>query len=314
MNKDTIFFQYYPGDIKKCRPIGTLTLNQYIDKTRNPRNPEKFGEIKAAKAEGNLGLADKLKKRLLTFTPAVIVDGWRNQKSIISFTGLFPVDFDKMTPAEAVGFKEYLFYHYPFFYSVWLSASGHGVRGFIQVPVVQSVEEYRDYYFAIEAEFIQYEYKFDTQLKNPVQPMFQSFDPDILYRPESAIWTVKAVKAPPPQPSQTGTPNFNYSDKQRQKAAEIIIKGFTTRFNNIVDVGHPNVRSIAYTAGGYIAGGYLDESDVILLMDGWIDSHNYLRQKTDTYKRTVREMINRGKAQPLTLKTKSYTTRPTDNN
>ena len=299
-----ISFQYYPGDIHKCTPAGKITLPQFIQATRSPKHPEIFDRIKEAKDNGNKALAGKLKESLYSFTPAVIVSGWRNQKSITAFTGLFPIDFDGMTPDQASEFKQYLFNHYPFFYSVWLSASRHGVRGFIRVPVVQTVEEYRSYYFAIEAELSQYEYHFDVMLKNPVLPMFQSYDPDILFRSDHETWTARYVAPPlpPPQPVNIGT---NHTDRQRQSAAEIILKGFTSQFSRIANIGHPVVRSIAYTAGGYIAAGYLDESDVLRFMDSWIYSHGYLRQNAATYKRTVRDMISRGKAQPLKLETKS---------
>ena len=301
--KEQIQFQYYAGDILACRPLGVLTLPQFVCSISHPKHPEYFTRIQEATAAGDEATRTELKKKLFSFTPAVIVSGWRAQRYITHFTGLFPVDFDKMHTDHAVEFKRILFDYYPCFYAVWLSASKHGVRGLIRVPEIQTVEEYRQYYYSIEAEFGQYPYRFDTQMKNPVQPMFQAYDPDILYRDDPEEWTEKANRELPPPPSELVNIKDNYSETQRQKAAEILFKGFTTRFRKITDVGHPNVRSIAYTAGGYISGGYLDELDVIQFMESWIDTHGYLSQKADTYKRTVRDMINRGKAKPLQLST-----------
>lgn len=296
-----ISFQYYDGNIKKCRPIGFITISQFVQVTQTPKHPEIFYEIAEAKAAGNETRKAILKESLYSFTPAVIVNGWRNQKSITSFTGLFPVDFDKMTPAEAIEFKHYLFTHFPFFYSVWLSASRHGVRGFIQVPVVQSVEEYRSYYYAIESEFTQYEYLFDKMLKNPVLPMFQSYDPDILHRPNPETWTIKAEPPKPaPKPvNMTIQVLSKVSDRELQFRRNVCLKGLQTSYMGIKDVGHPNIRSIALRAGGFAGAGYFTIDEIESLLNDMIDGHSYLRQKAETYKTTARWAITEGFANPL---------------
>jgi len=307
MCKD-ITFPWFSNSIESCIPKGLITYDQFIDKTRSPLNYFIFADIQKAKAAGDRALTDKLKQRLYYFTPAVRIKIWRKGDNITAFTGLCPVDFDKMTPAQAIEFKAFLFGQYPCFYAVWLSASRHGVRGLIRIPVVRNIEEYKSYFFAIQAELQQYGYHFDPQLQTPVQPMYQSFDPEILYRPDPETWDMKAEPKPLPRLQPPAQLNIFRSERQRQSAIDIILKGRRTSINQIIDGnGHPRLRSISRTLGGYVGEGYLTETEAISFMNNEIERNSYLNQKAATYKKTARWAIMEGMKKPLKLITQSTT-------
>jgi len=292
MDNDSIKFQYYEGNIRKCKPKGFITLPQYIESTRAPKHPEIFPQIAKAKEDGDIALKAQLKETLFGFTPAAIFDGWRKGIYITSFIGIAPTDWDGMTTADAIEFKHYLFNHYPCFYSVHLSSSWHGVRGFIKIPSVRTITEFKQYFRAITAEFSQYEFHFDTQLQTPVQLIFQGYDPDILFRYDPETWTDK-IAAPEPPAVNMNTPVIGtVSDREIQFIREVCLKGLQTSYKAITDTGHPNVLSITRRAGGFAGAGYFTQHEMIDLLYSMIEGHTYLKQKAETYKATAAWAIN----------------------
>ena len=313
MDKGTNF-SWFSNSIDSCEPQGLISFPEpFHDKIRHPLNYEIFAKIKAAKAAGNKALVDQLKQGVYYFTPAVRLRRWRNSRNIYAFTGLCPIDIDRMPPEQAAEYKRFLFDHYPVFYSVWLSASGHGVRGLIKIPVVQTIQEYKAYFWAIYEELKQYEYHFDTQLQTPVQPMYQSYDPDILIRQDPETWQAMApppVKSKPVRSEVTKSaeplpilPKGHYSDKQIISAGQIIEKIAKSMFRKITDIGHPNVVKIGLILGGYAGEGLITQAKAIEIMDEGITGHNYLNQKADKYQVTARWAISEGMDSPLKLKT-----------
>ena len=104
-------FQYYPANVKITKSLGELTLEQFIESVRNPKDKIKkcFLEIQAAAENGDEELKAKLKtENLYYFTPSVYTDGeGRSYSNIIDFTGLMVVEFDKVDFAEEL--KHYIF-------------------------------------------------------------------------------------------------------------------------------------------------------------------------------------------------------------
>jgi len=299
---DKILLQVYRQPVTNTRPEEDLvSLRRILTGFAEPGNRiiEIFELIQQAEREGNQKEKARLKtKYLLYFTPCVVVFPKRDYQSIRYFTGILVLDFDHIN--NAAEFKQFLFEKYNCVIACWLSPSRRGVKALVKIPVVKTIAEFKEYFYGISTEMDQYG-GFDHTGQNCVLPLFQSYDPDLLERNDPDTWQVKAILPPPLPLSPTINTLAPISDKQRQKASEIIFKGFSTQLRNITDIGHPVVRRVAYTAGGYIAGGQLDESDLLMFMDAWIDGHPYLRQKSGTYQRTVRDMVARGKLAPLSL-------------
>jgi hypothetical protein len=296
-----IFFQYYEADIKSTRPLGIVSLEYWIQSMVNPKPKYKeiFEKIHLASLNQNKAEKDILKRALYFFTPSVLVKNRRCYADIDRFTGLLTIDFDGLDPNYAEEFKTALFNEYKFIICSWLSASKKGVRALIKIPIAKDVDDFKLYFNAIEQEFGIY-HGFDTAPKNCVLPMFMSYDTEIIYRNDYHTFNKKYR---PIEPTQT----VQYFVINNPTTVQKIVQ---SGINKIIDNGHPQLRAIAYSLGGYVGSGYLSESEANSLIGSCIDSNVYLSRQTkglnmaDVYKKTAKEMISTGKLKPLTIQKK----------
>ena len=72
-------------------------------------------------------------------------------------------------------------------------------------------------------------------------------------------------------------------------------------FDRIIDNGHPQVRSIALSMGGWVAQGYLTEMEAQSLGEQYINFNGYLSKKANIYKKTLSTFIREGMKSPLTI-------------
>lgn len=288
-----ITFNYYDADIKSSIPLGNVTLDYFINAIRNPKIDIKhiFERIRIAEEVGDMATKQQLKSKLYSFTPCVYVQGARKYENIKHWTGLLVLDFDHLEVDYAVEFKSYLFNEYKFIIATWLSASRHGVRALVKIPQAQSVEEFKQYFAAIERHLNCYN-GFDKAPKNCILPLFFSYDAEILYRDNAQTWDEKYIEPIPPPVKQ-------YIINDKTSAVERII---AKKINIIVDSGHPQLRAAAYLLGGYVGGGYIDHSDAVSIIHNLIESNAYLSQKASIYKKTAVQMINKGVNQPTYIK------------
>jgi hypothetical protein len=288
-----ITFNYYDADIKSSIPLGNVTLEYFINAIRNPKIDIKhiFERIRIAEEVGDMATKQTLKSKLYSFTPCVYVQGARKYENIKHWTGLLVLDFDHLEVDYAVEFKSYLFDEYKFIIAAWLSASRHGVRALVKIPQAQSVDEFKQYFAAIERHLNCYN-GFDKAPKNCILPLFFSYDAEILHRDNAQTWDEKYIEPIPPPVKQ-------YIINDKTSAVERII---AKKINIIVDSGHPQLRAAAYLLGGYVGGGYIDHSDAVSIIHNLIESNAYLSQKASIYKKTAVQMINKGVSQPTYIK------------
>ena len=84
-------FQYYPSDIRVVKPLGDITLYDYLYKIKNPteQTVNLFKQIEEASSVGDLKLKAELKAKTYYFTPCIFSDGQgRSYSNIKSWTGL----------------------------------------------------------------------------------------------------------------------------------------------------------------------------------------------------------------------------------
>jgi hypothetical protein len=285
------FFNYYAAEINKSRPLGTVTLTQFFEAIKNPKPHilEIYDRIYRADQEGNKELKAELKTHLYSFTPCVVINGRRRYEDIVSFTGLMMLDFDKIDNAQE--FKEFLFNTYDFIIGTWLSASKRGVRALVNIPYVETVDEFKSLFAGIEHEEMGQYHGFDTAPKNPVLPLFLSHDPDIYIGDTQGIWNI--TYNPP-----VSKPVEQYKFDGDPTRVERIIK---SAIDKITDNGHPQLRSAAYTMGGYVGSGNISMNRAVEFIHQLIDHNEYLSIKPAVYKRTAEEMIIKGSNDPLYL-------------
>ena len=295
-------FQYYPANIIKCKPLGFTTIEKFKILHKEPSRTmiEVFSKIAAAETNNDMELKAKLKmNNLHYFTPCVYIKDWRNYDNIIKFTGILVIDFDHIENAEA--FKNHLFNEYPFVISAWLSPSKKGVKALVRIPIIQvqnpiskSIDEFKEYFNAITNIMSRYD-GFDEINKNPAQPLFQSYDEELLFRKEATVFskrTPKKIFIPKPNVQPFAT--FDSNEKKEQ-----IIRMTKRKMAKIVDNGHPQLLKIAFTLGGYVGGGYLSHHEAEGLIYGLIENHGYLSKGISGYKKTASTCIKNGMARPL---------------
>jgi hypothetical protein len=290
------YHSVYSGNIKIAEPIATQNLKTLLLAIKNPRQST-IELIQSIRKETDEGKRALLKQRLNGYTPCVICTDKRRYSNIMEFSGLLALDFDKLESIDyAKEFKEFLFSEYPFIYSTWLSSSGKGVRALVHIPKVESVDEFKLYYSAIESqEMMQFD-GYDTAPKNPVLPLFQSYDPDLLYRTTAEQWTEKAESIKQPVYKPMVLPDISDKDVMQ------IMRAIKSAIDQINDYGHPRLRAASFTLGGYVGSGYMLYNQAYEYMCDLIDSNAYLSKKSNTYKRTAKEMIQKGINQPLYLR------------
>lgn len=291
-------FQYFSNKIGSNRPIGYVSLDRFLKAQKDPKPSTKmiFQQIAALEESGDLQEKNKLKQEhLYFFTPCVNLKDGRKYVDIVKFTGLLVLDFDHIDNAQE--FKEFLFNEYEFVISAWLSPSKKGVKALISIPIAKNVNEFKQYYAALTDIMEIYE-GFDPCNKNSVLPLFQSFDPDLLSRNNFSTFTEKKKIKEYDYTSTTPAPVIVATEKDKKSVYNII----NYSINKINDNGHPQLRGSALMLGGYVATGYLDQSEAEAWIFRLIEINPYLQKGVSNYKKTASHFIKEGSKKPLILK------------
>lgn len=286
--------QYFTGGITNTIPTGEVTIGKLFVDIMIPNKELKslLESIQQAAAVNDDQLKHELKKQLPYYVPAAKVLK-RSYENIIKFTGFMPVDFDKLTPEDAVALKYDLMKH-SFVMGAWLSSSRKGVRAIVHIPICKSVEEYKKRFFALKDEFSIYA-GFDVMLQSPIQAMYYSMDDDILMNSNFTTFTkIKEQKLPVVRENYKKTEYINDSEK-------FVYNVIKSKIDTIETEGHPILRAAAFTLGGYVGSNYIQKSDAIDMIDSLIENNLYLNKKPSAYKKTARQMIEKGALQPITL-------------
>lgn len=307
-----IKFPYYPAKVNAMQPLGLISLQDFL--LLHLEDNKIFNLIAEAESIGDIKLKASLKQNnLKVFTPCVIIGKgdngkpWKDYDHIERFTGIAVLDFDHLpdtTTSEQ--FKQFIYEEYESIITTWLSPSKHGIKALISIPIVNTVNEFKSYFWGLENEFKQYGHItgkpwFDSSGQNPTLSLFQSYDPDLLLARTFTKWTIKGTK-PTAFKYDTPTikpPKITVSDKNRKTVLKII----TSMFQNIDSAtgGHPSLIKKCITIGGYVSSGYLTLSEAEQLIDWNIENHHYLKKGISGYKKDARFGLSEGLKKPLAL-------------
>lgn len=294
-----IKLQYFANNIKTVKAIGELTLYQWLYSIKHPKEEvmQLFKDIEQASKDGDLKLKSELKQQLFYLTPATVSDGLgRAYTNIQSFTGICSVDVDGLEEEYAKEFKEYLFETYPFIIACFLSPSRKGVKALVKIPVVNSVAEYKEYYFGLLAILDCYK-NIDPAPSNSVLPHFISYDKELLYRTNATEFTERGYKI---DECRVGEQSLEDLDINLEDAPKI--KQMLKRMLAQIDVeqtAHLKIRSVGLLAGGYSVAGYFDYDEIKEWLFDLMDDVQYLHKSMRTYKRTLTDMMARGSLAPI---------------
>jgi len=293
---------YYPGKIWKCTPLGKVTLRQFVSSVKNPKPKIKtvFNKIAEAEQKEDWETKGKLKQEnLFYFTFCVNLDGkGRSYSNIKGFTGLMILDFDHLT-TNAESFRDKLFESLKSVVICYVSASKKGVKAIIKIPIVNSTDEFKEYFYGIASK-LEHMKSFDPAPQNCVLPNFLSWDEGIRWRENPETWTTRGGK-------YDEFEEFEGEIEEIDNVTSEDKKEVLKRVYNIIkkadeeNIGHPNCLSASLLIGGYTSSGYITYDEAKNYMFKWIDESNYLSQKANTYKKTTLTMMNKGMKAPLYL-------------
>ncbi len=300
---DKTTFQYYDADITKCKPIGKVSIREFIEAHRCPKPSivELFTQISNASALGDLKLKASLKKQLYYFTPSINVKNWRSYENIESFNEIFQVDFDGISWAEEL--RDELFEKLSCVVCAYVSPSKFGCKLLIRVPLCSSVEEFKSYVYGLFS-FLQKYAGLDIATRNIAIPLFLSMDENIKWRENPTVWSIKGV-----QKDEFNLDSIDPDFEATDELSKEDILGVATHIKNTIgladknQVGHLYVKNSALIAGGYTAR-YLniDEYRMLDYLIKCIEESDYLQKGLKGYKKTANTMFNLGLKSPLEYK------------
>lgn len=299
-NYMSTLIQYYPNDIHIVKPLGTLTLGQFLNSIKNPKPDieSQFKKIAEASAEGNKKLKDELKSKLYYTTPCIFSDGTnRTYQAIDHFTGIAVLDFDNISVDLACELRDYLFNTYPFIIASFLSSSRKGVKCLVRIPVVNSVDEFKLYFYGLGCIF-QFYKGFDITSQNSALAFYLTYDHDALVREDAAVFQDTGYKED--EFKEFKGEAIKVEDVT-EKDREIILRQMYRIFDNIIDNGHVPLRGASLLFGGFCASGYYEIEEARGILYDLVDATPYLQSKSRTYKRTVNDMLIKGYTSPIYL-------------
>ena len=297
-------FPLYRANIKIVQPYKVISMGEWLRAIKNSPYTEIFHKIEEASKSGNLKLKATLKKKLFYSTPCVQTDGKnRSYENITAFTGLMPLDFDKLPSEEdAVLLKEYLFNTYPEVVTAFLSPSRLGVKCLVRIPICKSVEEYKSYFYGM-AYYLEDIQGFDISCQNPVLPLFLSTDSELLYKDTGHIWRTKGERLNDFYSTEVSEVPMNFKPTEEDK--KYIEKWAYEKFSQIYDNGHPQVLSISTTLGGFVGYGYLTLFEAQQIASNGVTMSSYLHKDIKGYQLTAKKAVSYGMQKPLELWTSS---------
>jgi len=294
-------FYYYPGKIYLPEPLGKVSLEYFINAHKNPSEKikEVFRQIAKAEQDKDFKLKSELKQNnLYYFNMCIHTDGLgRSYSNITGFTGLCLLDFDHIENAEE--FKQWVFDNLPSCICAYLTSSRKGCRFVVRIPIVESVNQFKEYYYGLSAYFEKYA-GYDGSGQNCALPNFLSWDENILWREDATVWDIRGIKL---NEFPTGVPEDFEPNEIINAEDEAEVKMIAERgINNIADNGHFQLRSIALALGGHIGYNYISYEDAEDHIHELIRCNPYLQKGVAGYCKTASQMLKKGVLSPLKLR------------
>lgn len=304
-----IKFPYYKGNIYRSEAIGIVDLKYFIHSIKNPKKHivDILKQVEQASKDGDLKLKRSLKHKLYAFTPTIMIEtgSRRNYENILYWTGLMQLDFDGLeTKTEAKLMKKHIFENNKQIVCAFISPSGRGIKCLMRTKIPKNKEHYKALHKGMVNHFEQYSY-LDLATKNAVLPLFLSYDKDILYREfsECEMWTSEDWTKPEyveliTHPTTSIQELKNNKDYYYNKVVRITEK----RINDIIDNGHPQVRSTSLILGSRVSAGYICKSDAESLIVNLINNNSYLNKNNKGYINTALWCLSQGIKSPMYFK------------
>jgi hypothetical protein len=294
-------FYYYPANVKITKPLGKITLKEFIRANTSPSDDmrQTFIKIHEASKNGDEELKRKLKENLFYFTPCVRTNGLgRSYSDIESFLGVAVMEFDKVEFASEL--RDFIFENLKSCICAYISPSGKGVKTIIRLPDgIRTVDEFKAYFYGLGYWFSKFT-GFDGTSQSPILPLYLSWDENLKWRDDAEIWTQRGEKID----------EFKIYDgifQEVENVSEIDLD----RIYRIIDrtfekidreqTAHYSLRNCALLIGGYVGAGYLSYDEACDYMCDKVLESGYCSKNRKGYCDTIRYMVQKGTLAPITL-------------
>lgn len=206
----------------------------------------------------------------------------RKDSSIKEHSGLIVLDFDHI---DVDGSKKVLATD-DYVYACWVSPSGEGLKALVKVS---NPESHRDHFRALQAYFDnQYGLEVDPSGINESRACFESYDPDIVIKDSSAVFSkMISEKAL----SQKAENKETYTDYNKLAIVSSMLRKAQDGEK------HAMLLKAAILCGGYIAAGRLEEEEAIHVLEREITRRDI--DSIETARNTIRDGLERGKLMPI---------------
>ena len=295
-----ISFYYYPANVKITKPLGKITLEQFIEANRNPKESvqELFKKIQVADEKEK----QELKQKLYYFTPNIQTDGnGRSYSNITAFNGTCVVEFDKI-PEFASELRDWIFDNFEECFCSYISPSGKGVKTLWKIPVVKSVDEFKAYFYGIAQRFSKIE-GFDGSAQNPILPLYLSWDKGLKHRPyeEAKTWTIRGGKINEFKPFEGSIEEIIEGGTEQE--LDRIFRAIDQTFDKIEreQTAHFYLRNLALWCGGICGYGYLSVDEAIDYICDKVKESSYCMKNEKGYCTTIIDFVIKGSKAPLKL-------------
>lgn len=206
----------------------------------------------------------------------------RKDSSIKEHSGLIVLDFDHI---DVDGSKKVLATD-DYVYACWVSPSGEGLKALVKIS---NPESHRDHFRALQAYFDnQYGLEVDPSGINESRACFESYDPDIVIKDSSAVFSkMISEKAL----SQKAENKETYTDYNKLAIVSSMLRKAQDGEK------HAMLLKAAILCGGYIAAGRLEEEEAIHVLEREITRRDI--DSIETARNTIRDGLERGKLMPI---------------
>ena len=206
----------------------------------------------------------------------------RNDEALTEHSGLIVLDFDHIDVLKSKAILS----TDPYVYSCWVSPSGDGLKALVRIT---NPERHRDHFRALRTYFHkQYNLELDESGINESRACFESFDPDIIIKPQAEKFGAFATEMSEQQVAESNT---KVTDYMKLNLAARMIR------QSADGDKHATLLKAARLVGGYVSAGRIEEEEAVRVLfreicKRDIDSEQHAMS-------TIREAIEQGKRDPI---------------
>ena len=222
--------------------------------------------------------------RLKVYLPSICFSGKftsRHDSKLTEHSGLVVLDFDHVENLEQLK-TDICRDKYTF--AAFISPSGDGLKVLVKIPPV--TEDHEAYYMGLIKKYP----NLDTTSRNKSRVCFMSYDPELFHNPDSQVFD-KKDSLPKKDKSPKRVVNAQETDYSKLNIIAKIIR------DSIDGEKHHALIRASRLAGGFIAGGLVEEHEAVRVLEIEINQKNISDFKNA--QKTIRDGIEYGKRSPI---------------